>query len=438
MFNSPIYPETQGKIIQADYDTSIGNDKECMVCLTQGQVNAILAIVEYFGWRRRWYSDTQEIDVSQLQIFTNDITRRLINMCCCGDNQNTSYEPRDYFVRVDDDGFQEVSDDGGATWEVDTNSDYRFNGGLFPRPDPETLGDDEACTYTLNLLLQIQNAQIRFNDAWDVSEELTALIAAITSVLATWGLVLTGLLPAILITAIVVSVLAVGRTLWNAAFTGGFYDELKCSIYDNMPANGVWSPANWSALLVSIDAQPFSIARVWTWNLVKGMGAVGLSNASAIPAYSEDTCDECGDGWCVDDDFSEAQYSWVPRSVGGHDYASWAGTYFDAVTLSWNSPPANDDSSVQIEKTGLGQMERMTMFYTGAPNSIDVEFYLSGSLVYTHSLTGSWSGVEFTFAPVEFDMVRPVLYNTSGGGMTMTRVIMAGQGAPPFSGGDCE
>ena len=124
--------------------------------------------------------------------------------------------------------------------------------------------------------------------------------------------------------------------------------------------------------------------------------------------------------------------------AGGHDYAAWAGTYFDAVTLTWNSPPANDDSSVQIEKTGLGQMDRMTIYYTGAPNSIDIEFYLASTLVYNHSLTGSWSGVEFSFAPVEFDMVRPVLYNTSGGGMTMTRVTMKGQGAPPFEGGACE
>ena len=436
--NSEFNSRSIGKIIQADYDTSIGVDDECTVCLTMGQINALLAIVDYFSWKTRWYSFTQEIDPMQIKLFTGDLTRRLLNVCCCGDNQITQYEPREYFVRVDDDGFQEVSNDGGETWQVDTNSDYRFNGSVFPRPDPSTLGDDPTCTYTLNLLTQIELMQQRYNDAWEVSDDITALVAAVVALLAQYGLVLVGIFPTLIVSAIVYSILVLGRTAWNAAFTGGFYDELKCSIHDNMPANGIWSAASWGALLASIDAQPFSIARVWTWNIVRGLGSNGLSNASAIPSFSEDTCEECGDGWCVDDDFSEAQYDWSVRVAGGHDYAAWAGTYFDAVTLTWNSPPANDDSSVQIEKTGLGQMDRMTIYYTGAPNSIDIEFYLASTLVYNHSLTGSWSGVEFSFDPVEFDMVRPVLYNTSGGGMTMTRVTMKGQGAPPFEGGACE
>lgn len=433
-FNS----RTMGKIIQADYDTAIGLNDECQVCLTKGQVNALLAIIEYFGWATRWYSYTQPIDTTEIKNFRDDLVRRLINVCCCGDNGSQDNEPRDYFVRIDSDGFQETSDDNGGTWSRNTDSDYRFNGGVFPRPDAATLGDDPTCTYTLNLLAQIERMQQAYNANWEIGDNLTELIAAIVAALSVYGLVLTGLLPTLLITAIVVSILAIGRVAWNAAFTEGFYSELKCAIKDNMPSNGVWSPTSWSALLVSVDAMTFSIARIWTWNLLRAMGSVGLSNASAVPAFSEDTCDECGDGWCVDDNFADAQYDWAPRLAGGHDYASWAGTYFDAVTLTWNSPPANDDSSVQIEKTGSGFMDTMNIFFTGSPNTFEIEFYLASVLQYTHTLTGYISGDPFGFDSVEFDMVRVVLYNTSGGGMTVSRVVMGGVGAAPFDGGACE
>jgi len=49
-------PKPIGKVLLADYDECIEADdatKECEVCLTRGQIRAILAINDYFSWATR-------------------------------------------------------------------------------------------------------------------------------------------------------------------------------------------------------------------------------------------------------------------------------------------------------------------------------------------------------------------------------------------------
>jgi len=320
-----IHSFTKGKIIQVDYDYVFSAIGQCEVCLTKGQVRALLAIADYVGWATRWYNATDGIDQATISEFRDDIVRRLI-MACCDDSPNT---PQEFFIRVNGDGYQEVSHDGGDTWGVDTDSDYRFNSPQFPPPDPSTLGDDPECSYTLNLLAQIERAQQAYNAEWEVGENLSQLIAAIVTFLTSVGLVGVGVvgLPGILIAAIVFAVLAIGRVAWNAAFTSGFYSDLKCVIYNTVPANGVWSASSWESLLAGVDAMELNIARIWTWNLIRSMGSVGLTNASFIPSYSEDTCNECLDG-CT--------YDWSAYNANGTEIVSQDGIHIivDSEALS--------------------------------------------------------------------------------------------------------
>lgn len=299
---------TYGKIIQSDYDYVMSADGVCEVCLTRGQIRALLGTLDYFGWVTRWYSSSGDIDQQVINRFRDDLARRLSMSCCCDDNQ---YAPRENYVRVNDDGLQEYSNDLGETWEVDTVTDYRFNGVVLPPPPPESLGEEPNCDFTLNLLAQIQRAQQEYNAQWDVSDDLVGLINAIIAFLASVGfpgLAAVGL-PFILITAIVYAVLSAGRVAWNAAFDSTFYQELKCAILLHMPSNGEWSVSQWGAVMDEIDGMTFTIARVWTWNLVRALGANGLSNMSKIPSYSEDTCEECSGGWSKLFDFTTEEYT---------------------------------------------------------------------------------------------------------------------------------
>lgn len=140
--------------------------------------------------------------------------------------------------------------------------------------------------------------------------------------------------------------------------------------------------------------------------------------------------------WCADFDFSTGTNDWAARVVSGNSYASFTGTYWEAVTLSWNSPPANDDSAIEIVRSGdSGTINSITTWYTGEPNTHEYEIYMGATLQDT--ITGSASGSEVGFADVSFDNIMAVLYNTSGAGMTLTRIKLKGSGANPFGADTC-
>lgn len=418
---------TFGKIIQSDYDYVFSEDGECEVCLTRGQIRALLGTLDYFGWATRWYSESGDIDQVIINRFRDDLARRLSMSCCCDDNQ---YAPRENFVRVDSDGFQEISNDGGETWEVDTTSDYRFNGVQFAQPDPSTIGEDAECSYTLNLLGQIQRAQIEYNAQWEIGTDLVSLISAIIAWLASIGfpgLLAVGL-PGILIAAIVFAVLAVGRVAWNAAFDSTFYSDLKCVIYANMPSNGEWSVTQWGNLMDGIDGMDLTIARIWTWNLVRAMGALGLSNASKIPSYSEDTCAECDEGWSklfifTADDESEA---W---SIVGGETSAGAG-WFD--TIGYKAVGSGEQVSVECVIDAGALLDAYGLLTAGT-GTLGVYTYDSeGALATTgYGASSGWAVASGTFDDDSSKVKFIAIFNRE-----VQQVFLRGLGTPPFP--DCD
>lgn len=285
------------KAILVNYDDLIGSPvSDCtgLYCLQDTEVMALLALCEYLDWPTRWTSliDTP-IDRNAITVFASNLRMNLMNNCCCGDTLPPT-APRTAFVRVNADGYQETSDDGGQTWVVDTQSDYRFNSTQFAPFNPQTASPD--CEAALNVLAQIQRAQSEYNAAWESGEGLAGLIAAVITFLQSIGYIggpVAALLTA-LVSAICYAVFSIGRVAWNAAFSEQFWSELKCAIFNSINPAGTFNASEWGLLKANIDAQVgASIARIWTWNLVNAMGPVLLTNAASIPAFSEDTCEEC-------------------------------------------------------------------------------------------------------------------------------------------------
>lgn len=323
----PTHPTSQGKIIQYDYDWIMNTEGSQWVCLTKAQIKAILTMTDYLKWPSRWKA-FEEVDRKEILHFAADLERRLMNDCCC--DQQAQYEPPSQFVRINDDGFMEVSNDYGDTWEVDTVRDYRFNGVTLPVISASEDDDEEKCFHVTNLVAQLERMQGYYYDAWgEAGTNIEALIVAVIAMLTSLGVIGSWALavPAILIGTVVTAVLIAGREAWDSAFTSGFWEDLKCALIVVAPVNGVWSPSDFTNALSAIDAMELSIARIWMWNIVRAMGTVGLTNGSQMDSMTEPDC-ACIDEWCMDFDFTESDHGFTVQSGYGSYSAGvgWVGT----------------------------------------------------------------------------------------------------------------
>lgn len=123
----------QNKILQANLDFVQSGVRECLYCLTDGQVRWIQAMVDYAAWSTRWYSASGEIDRDWILDFKGDLSRRLMMPCGCDDEGQE--------VRYTADGTYQIFNEDTDAWEDAPEQDPR-NG--TPQVPPLSGDDGDA------------------------------------------------------------------------------------------------------------------------------------------------------------------------------------------------------------------------------------------------------------------------------------------------------
>lgn len=273
-----------GKIIQLDYDAIIPQTDECLYCLTDGQVEMILSVLDYFGWSTRWYSASGTIDKSVILALQGDLGARLMNGCC-GDEIPVRY-------RYLSDGTLQRSEDGGVTWENDPDNDPRNNSTIYP-PLPEDIVDIKCAAAESGMMAVKQQ----------VGEQLTDDMSTYTlgELIRTWIEVYlqTSNPFTALITIAVNQIFALVIAVLRPALTDDVYEKFKCALYANMAEDASFNNAQWEAARAEITSEIAGIAGVFLEHLVYLLGAVGTTNIVRSGLATSGDCSECESDDCV-------------------------------------------------------------------------------------------------------------------------------------------
>jgi len=252
--------------------------------------------------------------------------------CGCGDAATYRYNQQ---------GIQEVSNDGGATWS-EAGSDPRVSGTIIPPPLWLVLGGDNRCNGAISA-----TEGMRFVTDLVVSDEtantITLLIDLIIAALVAFipGL---GAIAAAIIAAVAYVVLTVGRAAIETAMTSGVYDTLKCIFFCHINQDATFDESGWQAVKADIADQLTDIAEVWCWHIVNIAGPVGLSNMARTLHFPQGNCDECSCESC--DVYSVWQYNYQ--------------------TGQWFHPEVEDETHVILTSMSAGAREVITVAF-GSP-----------------------------------------------------------------------
>ncbi len=291
------------RAIAQDYDYLIANPlstEECMYCLSWAQVKSVIATLDYLGWKTRWYSDSETpIDLDKIEAFRDDLSRRLA-MSCCG--QSTPV-----LSRTTPAGDLEISTDGGATWIPDPFDPRKTVTLLNPLPASTP---NIKCQAAWNTRKSMENAVNAVANVLDVTLTLLAIATAIAGVLAVLLFNPTQaykLIPVVI--QLAVSIAALSKTDFLAAFTATVYDNFQCLIYCNTDASGNVNIAQVRSQLASkfsgIPLNGFSL-------IITCLGDAGMNNLARTDAGAiGHDCTSCACSDC-----SQANWIWSTSAFG--------------------------------------------------------------------------------------------------------------------------
>jgi len=212
-------------------------------------------------------------------------------------------------TRITEAGIIEQSFDNGVTWEQATD-DNRFNAPVFPPlvgiplPDVQCAGAKSGKEAMRIVIEQFANE----NSAW---ETVLGLITLLTGLLAA---LIGPLAPAVvgIIMAFIWVLYTVGKAAFIAIDWEAALDTYLCILYCNIQPDASFSEAGWQQVKQDIVDQFDGLTESFLWNMVNGLGPVGLTNACRIfPGLAGD-CDSCG---CACDDLTlgDVGNNLVPR-----------------------------------------------------------------------------------------------------------------------------
>ena len=279
---------TRAKMVQIGYEeliTSPDDTREDLYCLTMPQTKALIAVIDIYRYRTRWwYDDLPDLDL--LRQFVDDTQRRL--MMPCGDDNTI------LLSQFTPDGHYQTSPDGGETWSDTPERDPRNS---VPLPPPYLPPDttDESCTYAdsvVNVLIeQWIHATADDENQQTVIDGIIGFLAGI------FGAV--GNIPAVIVLAIAITVVAFTIAAWKAAFVTEVWDRLRCNIKDNIGEDGSFTQDNVDSIYSRIQSEETGIVQVSLAQMVAALGWQGMTIA-ARRGYGSATADcSCGEG-CED------------------------------------------------------------------------------------------------------------------------------------------
>jgi len=328
-------PRTTYKAQLLDYDALLAaSDESCSYCLTEREVQMLLAFVDYIAWKTRYINTTTEIDTDLIRKWSNNLARKLMSGCCDED-----------LHRFTGDGIWQSSDDGGLTWHDDPASDPR-NGGAAAPPLPGAPGTAKQCAAADNVRGLFEQYRDNLIEIVGATPTILAIIAGILAFLGTiLGLSGVGTAIGVLFLTMAAEMIQIGGTGISGAITFTALNNFKCLVYCNMNADGELTYEAWQQLLSDIAETFDGFAETFFYQTVNGMGYIGVSNAGTIGAATATDCDDCDCGLDFitvpipgqPDDLGtimflgDGVWRWTlgERSFEGHDFSSSAITATD-------------------------------------------------------------------------------------------------------------
>lgn len=277
-----------GKILQADYDLCISADdagKVCQVCLTRGEINALLAIIEPLSWSTRWYHATGGVDEDKINAFYSDIVWRLMEMCCSDDNQ-TLLNQIDPVT-----GTVYSSTDGGTTYFPNPD-DPRNSGVALPPPVTSGVSADKCAAASSALGNFIEYVQTIVDQKTSTATKVEFLLAIAAFLVATLVGVGWALLPLIL-EPIMNLVFSYNLIDFSAAMTVPGYQALICILFCEIEEDGSFTQTGFNNCLAKTATLPNAILQQTARSWLRGLTLLGLNNAAATGKGSAYTCDDC-------------------------------------------------------------------------------------------------------------------------------------------------
>jgi len=283
-----LYRYVQGKVIQQDYDWITSLEGECTYCLTDAQVQMILATVDYLGWTTRWYSETGTIDKQVILDLKGGLVEALMNGCC-------EEFPAQY--RFTEDGMYQRSTDGGVTWEDAPEWDYRNISTVWP--DPNDLGIVTTKCAAADSVVETFKTQINEQIAND--DTYTAIAAVIVAVILLFVSAGTAALLSVQLFALAVAIFRFGVAAWKAAFTSTIWDDFRCMVFNAMDTDSSISSSGFVTLMANIESQFSDIVATTLKGYVGAAGSVGLTNMMRSSVGDPDAnCDGCNSECLID------------------------------------------------------------------------------------------------------------------------------------------
>jgi hypothetical protein len=268
------------KAFQVNYDTiRAASERLCCHCLSEQQVLAIMAMVEYLKWPTRWVSDEGDIDRDFIDAFTSGLEFQIMSGCA---DENIPIQ-----YRYSSAGVLERSLNGGTTWTDASLYDPRVNSPTFP-PIPGDDGASKRCAAAASAAALIEE-QI----GAQLTDDMTRY--TLNQLINDWTQVYIGTSNPFqaLMTVISNQIFALVIATLRPALTSEVYDTLRCIIYCHISSSAFVSGAAWYAIRSDITDQITGIAGVFLEHLVYLLGNGGLTNLCRSGAIAEATCDDC-------------------------------------------------------------------------------------------------------------------------------------------------
>ncbi len=344
-----IAPRQQGKIIQLDYDFITTLEGQCSYCLTDAQVQMILAIVDFYGWSTRWFSSSGLIDQQTITDLQSGLVEALMDGCCEEPILGTIFDPAT--------GEMQVTRDGTTyTPAQDEGLDPRYTAPSYP-PLVPVEGEDIKCRAASNVIADMKDKVEEIADQLETGLDIVALVTELATIVLA-SLVAPEALPIFvpIFIALGQAILSVAKTAYLDAFTNEVYDDLLCILFDDVGSDGTYSESNFLSILTDIDSKFTGNIALTFSSTIKGWGVNLLNNKARIGAAAlEDcaACDECivtpyippGGGTmdsrsgCViiatsfDEGGHQALYLWIDNPTGTYD-PTLGGIITDVTILS--------------------------------------------------------------------------------------------------------
>lgn len=313
MANVKDNPRQTYRALLLDYDALLlASDDECSYCLSEREVQMMLAFVDYIGWKTRYIATETEIDTNLIKVWSANLGRKLM-AGCCGDN-GTQH-------RVTESGIWQTSQDDGVTWYDDPTADPRNNASYFA-PLAGDDGPEKACEGATNAFEFFKQALI---DELATGLAYSEIFSAIIGVLGVLGILGVGIIAAVITAAIFVA----GVTVVQAAFTSAVWSDFKCILYCNISPDASYTDAQWQQVKSEVNSKFTGVVQVILWNWVNALGKIGLTNAARSNMGLGADCSTCDcDGCLVSvtfDSVDDAPYTIINGTLAAavHGVALW-------------------------------------------------------------------------------------------------------------------